>query len=68
MRTWKRPPTPALALAALLLLAIALFFTRGIGEVMVLAVGSLLVMSYLARRYVYTHLGGQYPRHGDRMD
>ena len=68
MRTWKSPPTLALALSALILLAIVLFFTRGIGEVLVLAVSSLLVMSYLARRYVYTHLGGQYPRHGDRMD
>jgi hypothetical protein len=44
MRTWKRPPTLALAMSALVLLAIVLLFTRGIGEVLVLAVSSLLVI------------------------
>ena len=51
MRTWKRPPALALTMTAVILLAIVLFFTRGIGEVMVLAVGPLLIMGHLARRW-----------------
>jgi hypothetical protein len=42
--------------------------TRGTGELLVLAVGSLLVTSYLAHRYAYAYPFDRYQRHGDRMD
>jgi hypothetical protein len=63
MPTLREMPTLALAMGALVV-----YLALGAGGVLVVATGSLLVMSYLAHRYVDTHLDGQYPRHGDRMD
>lgn len=53
---------------ALVVLAIVLIFVHAIGELLVLAVGSLLVTNYLAHRYAYTYPDDQYQRHGERMD
>jgi hypothetical protein len=58
----------ALAIFAVVLLATALFLTGGIGELLVLAVGTLLVTNYLVHRHEYLYPADQHPRHGDRMD
>jgi hypothetical protein len=46
----------------------ALLLTGGIGELLALAVGTLLVTNYLAHRQAYSYPRDQHPRHGDRMD
>ena len=68
MRAWQQPHALALAIGVILALAFSLFITYGIGGVLVLGLASLLVGNYLAHRYVTTHLGEYYPRHGDHMD
>jgi len=68
MPTQQRPPALTPAIGAVIALAVILFIIHGTGGVFVLAVAGLLVASYLAHRYVTTHLGWHYPRHGDRMD
>jgi len=68
MHTQQRPPALAPAVGAVIALALVVFVYYGIGGVLVMAVAASLVVSYLARRYVSTHLGGHYARHGDHMD
>lgn len=68
MGTWQQPHALALAIGAIFALAFSLFITYGIGGVLILALASLLAGNYLAHRYVATHLGEHYPRHGDHMD
>ena len=68
MHTQQRPPALAPAVGAIIALALIVFMYYGIGGVLVLAVAGSLVASYLARRYVNTHLGGHYARQGDHMD
>jgi hypothetical protein len=53
---------------ALVLLVTTVLLVRGVSELLVLAVGALLVTNYLAYRYAYTYPDDRYPRHGDRMD
>jgi hypothetical protein len=55
-------------LAIFILFATALLLTGGIGELLVLAVGTLLITNYLVHRHAYIYPGDQHPRHGDRMD
>jgi hypothetical protein len=68
MRAWQQPHALTLAIGAILALAFSLFITYGIGGVLVLGLAGLLVGNHLAHRYVVTHLGEHYPRHGDHMD
>jgi hypothetical protein len=68
MNARNNPSTLVPVTIALVVLAIVLLFIRGIGELLVLAAGSLLVTNYLAYRYAYTYPDDQYQRHGDRMD
>jgi hypothetical protein len=68
MRAWQQPHALTLAIGAIIVLAFSLFTTYGIGGVLVLGLAGLLVGNHLAHRYVATHLGGQYPRHGNHMD
>ena len=68
MHTQQRPPAVAPTVGAIIALALIVFVYYGIGGVLVLAVAGSLVASYLVRRYVNTHLGGHYARHGDQMD
>ena len=66
--TRQQPSALALTTATIITLAVILFITHGIGGVLVVGVVGLLAASYLAHRYMNTHLGGRYPRHGDHMD
>jgi hypothetical protein len=68
MNARNNPSTSVLVTIAPIAFTIVLLFTRGIGELLVLAVGSLLVTNYLAHRYAYTYPGDQHKRHGDRTD
>jgi hypothetical protein len=55
-------------LAIIVPFATALLWTGGIGELLVLAVGMLLVTNYLVHRRAYLYPDDRHPRHGDRMD
>jgi hypothetical protein len=64
----QRPQPQALAIGVIVTVAVALSFTYGIGAVFVVTLVGWLVAGHLAHRYVATHLGEHYARHGDRMD
>jgi hypothetical protein len=68
MNARNNPSTSVPVAIALVAFTIGLLFIRGIGELLVLAVGSLLVTNYLAHRYAYTFTDDRYQRHRDRMD
>jgi Protein of unknown function (DUF3040) len=56
------------AIVSAVALAFILITTHGIGGVVLLGVLSLLVVKYLACRYVSTKLPDHYQQHGDRID
>ena len=68
MGVGQRPHPRAMAIGVIITVAVALSFTHGIGAVFVVIVAGWLAAGHLAHRYVATHLGENYPRHGDRMD
>ena len=61
-------PHPQASAIVIITVAVALYVTHGIGAVFVVALAGWLAAGHLAHRYVATHLGEHYVRHGDRMD
>jgi hypothetical protein len=68
MDVGQRPHPQALAIGVIITVAVALSITHGIGAVFVVTLTGWLAAGHLAHRYMATHLGEHYPRHGDRMD
>jgi hypothetical protein len=64
----QRPHPQALAIGVIITVAVAWSVTQGIGAVFLVTLAGWLAAGHLAHRYVTTHLGEHYPRHGDRMD
>jgi uncharacterized membrane protein YczE len=69
MDAGQRPRPQASAMGVVIIaVAVALSVTHGIGAVFIVTLAGWLAAGHLAHRYVATHLGEHYARHGDRMD
>jgi hypothetical protein len=68
MDVGQRPHPQALLIGVIITVAVASSFTQGLGAVFIVTLVGWLAAGHLAHRYVTTHLGEHYARHGDRMD